>query len=93
MRRGIDHLAALWQAGHPDKKDPNNWMDATNDRHKLVPFINAHGDYFTSEDVRDWENWGYSYEDTSTITNHFQLVSRVYELYDDAPKVIKPAAA
>ena len=91
-RRGIDHLTALWQAGHPGTTS-SDWMDASADIQELVPFRNENGAYFTSKAVRNWEDWGYSYEDVSKITNHDQLVKRVDELYDDKPKVIKPAAA
>ena len=58
-------------------------MDERWDTFNLVPFRNENGVFFTSKDVREWEHWGYSYEDTSTITNHAQLVSRIHALYSD----------
>ena len=91
-RRGIDRLAALWQAGHPEEIS-SNWMDASEDVKDLVPFRNKDGDYFKSYDVRNWEDWGYSYEDTSTITNHNQLASRIRALYDDDTHVKKHRGA
>ena len=90
QNRGIDRLAAMWQAGHPDTTDPHNWMDEeTWGTENLVPFRKANGALFTSKDVREWENWGYSYEDTSKITNRNELVSRIDALYDDDHKPVE----
>jgi len=80
---GIDRLAALWQAGHPETNITGNWMNGTEDARPLIPFKKADGVYFTSNDLRKWDKWGYSYEDTSKITNSTQLTNMITAWYSD----------
>lgn len=71
----IDRRAAIWQDLNED--NPNNWFDtklpddgtwgikqtdAVKSQTPLPPFHkDTAGTYFTSDDVRDWTKWGYTY--------------------------------
>ncbi|KAF2495650.1 Di-copper centre-containing protein [Lophium mytilinum] len=86
----IDHIAAMWQKGHRDTwvqpqtqeyttfARPNNAVADENS--ELYPFHKtAGGEFFTSQDVRDYTVFGYTYDDISddpatllqTIENHY----------------------
>jgi len=80
---GIDRLAAMWQAGHADTSVASNWLTSSQNRAQLVPFRNKTGALFTSSELRNWENWGYTYEDTATIRDRPSLVAKALQLYSD----------
>jgi len=79
---GIDRLAALWQAGHPSRSDPNNWLPRELDGQPLHPFLDATGkSYWISRNTRDVNNLGYRYEDTKDIRDYQSLVAVSNRLY------------
>ncbi|KZS92316.1 hypothetical protein SISNIDRAFT_467154 [Sistotremastrum niveocremeum HHB9708] len=72
----VDRQFAIWQALNPNAwfSDPSqqltdpegNWSTPAGQKVKpkwgLAPFhVNAHGQYFNSDDIRDWQKYGYSY--------------------------------
>lgn len=58
-------------------------MSTNENNRPLYPFRDSDGVYLTSKRLREWEKWGYSYEDTTKITSYDSLVSTITALYSD----------
>ena len=58
-------------------------MSTNENNRPLYPFRNSNGVYLTSGVLRKCEDWGYTYEDTSKITDYNSLVNTITALYSD----------
>ncbi|CAI6335178.1 unnamed protein product [Periconia digitata] len=102
----VDRLIAIWQELNRESwlaTDSTNEEASfaissgtvVNGKTPLKPFrkSDSRNDFWTSEDVRDWRVFGYTYNDVQNLTDQDTLISRVNTLYgpEATPRSYKPS--
>ncbi|CAG8443278.1 6083_t:CDS:2 [Cetraspora pellucida] len=79
----VDRLVAIWQAIHPDH--PDSWIIGDDKLAPLKPFLKTETEYWTSDDVRNIKNLGYTYPELKDPISPKELLKDMLNYYQPIP--------